>query len=229
MTQKFTILFDLDGTLVDTAPDLMNAHNHVMNKFGYKTKSTNEIRSLIGKGAGTMISRSLWNSAKIELKKIEDKAIKEKMVTEFINFYAKNILVKSKLINGVKDFLKWSKSKKISLGICTNKQERLAIDLLKKIGINSYFEYVAGCDTFNYCKPDARHLTSVIEIMGGNLKDTIMVGDSEVDAQSAFNASLPFVLLENGYTDKNSNQIKHDHLIKDYVGFEKIILKYLND
>ena len=229
MTQKFTILFDLDGTLVDTAPDLMNAHNHVMNKFGYKTKSTNEIRTLIGKGAGTMISRSLWNSAKIELKKIEDKAIKEKMVTEFINFYAKNILVKSKLINGVKDFLKWSKSKKISLGICTNKQERLAIDLLKKIGINSYFEYVAGCDTFNYCKPDARHLTSVIEIMGGNLKDTIMVGDSEVDAQSAFNASLPFVLLENGYTDKNSNQIKHDHLIKDYVGFEKIILKYLND
>ncbi len=229
MTQKFTILFDLDGTLVDTAPDLMNAHNHVMNKFGYKTKSTNEIRSLIGKGAGTMISRSLWNSAKIELKKIEDKAIKEKMVTEFINFYAKNILVKSKLMNGVKDFLKWSKSKKISLGICTNKQERLAIDLLKKIGINSYFEYVAGCDTFNYCKPDARHLTSVIEIMGGNLKDTIMVGDSEVDAQSAFNASLPFVLLENGYTDKNSNQIKHDHLIKDYVGFEKIILKYLND
>jgi len=229
MTKRLTILFDLDGTLVDTAPDLMNAHNHVMNKFGYKTKSTSDIKALIGKGAGTMNSRSLWKSAKIELKKIKEKEIKEKMVTEFVDFYGKNILVKSKLINGVKDFLNWSKSKKISLGICTNKQERLAINLLKKIGINSYFEYVAGCDTFDYCKPDARHLTSVVEIMGGNINETIMVGDSEVDSESAFNASLPFVLLEDGYTDKKTNQIKHDHLIKDYIGFEKIISKYLND
>jgi len=104
MTQKLTILFDLDGTLVDTAPDLMNAHNHVMNKFGYKSKSDEEIKTLIGKGAGAMISRSLWNSAKIELKEIKEKKIKEKMVKEFVDFYGKNLLIKSKLINGVKDF-----------------------------------------------------------------------------------------------------------------------------
>ena len=70
MNQKLTILFDLDGTLIDTAPDLMNAHNYVMKKFGYKSKSGKEIKSLIGKGAGVMISRSLWSSAKIELKNI---------------------------------------------------------------------------------------------------------------------------------------------------------------
>ena len=113
------------------------------------------------------------------------------------------------------------------MGICTNKQEHLAIDLLKKIGINNYFEYVAGSDTFDYCKPDARHLTKVIEIMGGDIKKTIMIGDSEVDALSAQNASVPFVLLEDGYTDKKVNQIKYDHLIKNYVGIEKIIKKYL--
>ena len=73
MTQKLTILFDLDGTLVDTAPDLINAHNHVMKKFGYEpSKSDHEVKSLIGKGASTMISRSLWNSAKIDLKKIKN-------------------------------------------------------------------------------------------------------------------------------------------------------------
>ena len=227
MTKQFTILFDLDGTLVDTAPDLINAHNHVMKKFGYKTRTGNEVKALIGKGAGAMISKSLWNSAKIELKKIKEKEIKEKMVKEFVEFYGKNILVESKLINGVKDFLKWCKNKNISLGVCTNKQEHLAIDLLKKIGINDYFEYVAGCNTFDYCKPDARHLTSVVEIMGGSLEKTIMVGDSEVDSQSALNASLPFVLLKNGYTEKNIDQIKHDYLIKDYIGFEKIIEKYL--
>jgi len=227
MTQKLTILFDLDGTLVDTAPDLMHAHNHVMKKFGYKSKSDKEIKALIGKGAGAMISRSLWNSAKIELRNIKEKKIKENMVKEFIDFYGKNILIKSQLIDGLNNFLTWCKNKNISMAVCTNKQEHLAIDLLKKIKINSYFEYVAGCNTFDYCKPDPRHLTSVVEIIGGNLKKTIMVGDSEVDALSAQNASIPFVLLEDGYTNKNSDEIKHDHLIKDYINFEKIIENYL--
>ena len=227
MIQKFTIIFDLDGTLIDTAPDLMNAHNHVMKKFGYQTRSTKEIRNLIGKGAGVMISRSLWSSAKKELSKINDKKIKEEMVQEFIKYYGNNILVKSELIRGVRNFLGWCKDKKISMAICTNKQEHLAIDLLKKIGINDYFEYVAGYNTFDYCKPDARHLTSVLDILGGTTKKAIMIGDSEVDSLSAKNASLPFILIENGYTDKKINQIKHDHLIKDFVGLEKIISQYI--
>ena len=229
MTQKFTILFDLDGTLIDTAPDLMNAHDYVMKKFGYETKSKELIKSLIGRGASTMISRSLWATAKKEIGDITEKKIKEKMVKEFIEFYGNNILIESKLISGVENFLKWCKSEKISMGVCTNKQEHLAIDLLKKIGINDYFEYVAGCNTFDYCKPDSRHLTSSIEIMRGAINKAVMIGDSEVDAQSAENASLPFILIENGYTDKTIDQIKHDHLIKDFNGLENIIEKYLND
>ena len=149
------------------------------------------------------------------------------MVKEFINYYGNNILVESKLVNGVRDLLIWCKENKISMGVCTNKQEHLAIDLLKKIKINEYFEYVAGCNTFDYCKPDARHLTSVVEIMGGDIKKTLMVGDSEVDAKAAENASLPFVLLEDGYTDIKVSQIKHDHLIKDFIDFNKIIKNYL--
>ena len=113
------------------------------------------------------------------------------------------------------------------MGVCTNKQEHLAIDLLKKIGINDHFEYVAGCNTFDYCKPDARHLTSVVEIMNGDIKKTIMIGDSDVDAKSAENASVPFVLLENGYTDAKVSEMKHDHLIKDFSGLENIIKNYL--
>ena len=132
MTQKFTILFDLDGTLVDTAPDLMNAHNHVMRKFGYETKSTDDIRKLVGQGAGSLIGRSVWGQAKKEFGQINDDKIKKEMVSEFIDFYGKNINVESKLINGVYEFLKWSKEKNISMGVCTNKQEHLAIDLLKK-------------------------------------------------------------------------------------------------
>ncbi len=227
MTQKLTILFDLDGTLVDTAPDLVNAHNHVMRKFGFKTKPSEDVKTLIGKGAATMINKSLWGQAKEDMQKVKEKSIKDEMVKEFVNFYGNNILVESKLVNGTKEILSWCKNQNISMAVCTNKQEHLAVDLLKKIGIFKYFEYVAGCNTFNYCKPDARHLTSVVKIMSGDIKKTIMVGDSEVDALSAQNASVPFVLLENGYTDKKVNQIKHDYLIKDFVGFEKIINNYI--
>ena len=227
MKQKFTILFDLDGTLVDTAPDLMMAHNHVMKKFGYPTKSTKDIRNLVGKGAGALIGRSIWGQAKKEFSKVLDEKIKEEMVKEFVSFYGKNIVNESTLVTGVKEFLIWCKEQNISMAVCTNKQEHLSNDLLKKIGIYDFFEYVAGSDTFDYCKPDPRHLTNVVEILDGDVKKTIMIGDSETDANAAKAAGIPVILLENGYTEKNTTEIYHNHLIKDFIGIEKIITKYL--
>ena len=227
MKHKFTVLFDLDGTLVDTAPDLMRAHNHVMQKFGYPTKSTEEIRNLVGKGAGAMIGRSIWGQAKKEFGKVNDENTKKEMVKEFVKFYGKNIINESTLINGVKEFLKWCKDNNISMAVCTNKQEYLSNDLLKKIGIYDYFEYVAGSDTFDYCKPDPRHLTSVVEILDGDIKKTIMIGDSETDANAAKAAEIPIILLKDGYTEKNIDEIYHNHLINDFIGIEKIISKYL--
>ena len=229
MAKQFTILFDLDGTLVDTAPDLMRAHNYVMKKFGYSTKSTQEIRNLVGQGAGAMLGRSIWGQAKKEFGKVQDEKIKKNMIQDFIDFYGKNIMNESKLIDGVKDFLIWSKEKNLSMAVCTNKQERLAIDLLKKIGIYDFFEYIAGHDTFDYCKPDPRHLTSVIEILNGDLSKSLMIGDSETDANAAKNAGIPLILLEDGYTEKKTSEMYHNHLVKDFIGIEKIISKYLND
>ena len=227
MRQKFTILFDLDGTLVDTAPDLMNAHNHVMKKFGYPTKSTEEIRNLVGQGAGAMLGRSIWGQAKKEFGKVNDENIKKEMIKDFIDFYGKNIVNESTLVNGVMDFLKWSKKNKISMAVCTNKTDYLAVDLLKKIGIYDFFEYVAGHNTFDYCKPDPRHLTSVIEILDGDIKKSLMIGDSETDANAAKSAGIPVILMEDGYTEKNITEIYHNHLVKDFIGIEKIVSKYL--
>ncbi len=220
MTQKLTILFDLDGTLVDTAPDLMGAHNHVMKKFGFHQKNLGDIKHLAGRGAWIMMQRSFKEE-------ITDENVKKEMVKEFLDHYAKNIDKGSKPIKGVVNFLKWAQSNKISMAICTNKQERLAVDLLKKINLANYFQYVAGCDTFEFNKPDPRHLTNVIEILGSNIKKTIMVGDSEVDSQSAYNAKIPFVLVEDGYTEKKIDQIPHDIVVKNFLNFEKAIEKYL--
>ena len=220
MNQIYTILFDLDGTLVDTAPDLMAAHNHVMKKYGKNEKKLSDIKTLASRGAWVMMQRSFKEE-------IKDEKTKKMMVNEFIDFYSKNINRKSKPIRGVFEFLNWAKSKNISMGVCTNKREHLAVDLLKKIDMYKYFEYVAGADTFEFNKPDPRHLTNVLEIIGGDLKKTIMIGDSEVDSMSAENAGIPFVLLQGGYTNKTSKEIKHDVLIKDFMNFDKIIEKYL--
>ncbi len=228
MAQKFTILFDLDGTLADTAPDLMKAHNYVMSKFGYSSKSMNEIRNLVGRGAAVMIGRSIWGSARKELSKISDEKIRKNMTKEFINYYEKNLVVETKLLKGVYKFLEWAKSENISMGVCTNKQEHLAIELLKKIKIYDFFEYVAGGNTFDVCKPNPKHITNMVEIMGGEIKKTIMIGDSENDADAAKAAGVPMILVEDGYTEKKIEQIYHNHLIKDFVGLEKLMLKYLN-
>jgi phosphoglycolate phosphatase len=220
MSQNYTILFDLDGTIVDTAPDLMAAHNHVMKKFGHDEKKLEDIKTLAGKGTWLMMQRSFK-------KEVTNEAVKKEMTKEFLDFYSKNIDKDSKAIKGIVNFLKWAKIKNISTAVCTNKQEKLAIDLLKKIKLFDYFEYIAGCDTFDFNKPDPRHLTNVVEIIGGDLKKTIMVGDSEVDANSAHNANIPFVLVEGGYTERRIDEIKHDVLIKNFVGFEKIVEKFL--
>ena len=229
MTQKFTILFDLDGTLVNTAPDIMIAHNHVMKKYGYSERKLNDIKKLAGRGSKVFLTKSIDQTEKLSKNSDQSKNIIEKMTKDFLDHYSKNIVKESSLLDGVLDFLNWCKSNSISLAVCTNKQEHLSIDLLKKIKIFNYFDYVAGGDTFNHNKPDPRHLTNTLDIIGGNIKKTIMIGDSETDSNSAKNANIPFILIEDGYTEKGVDEIYHDHLVKNFIGLEKIILKYLND
>ena len=149
------------------------------------------------------------------------------MTKEFIDYYSRNILKESTLKKGVLDFLKWCKKNSILMGVCTNKQEHLSVDLLKKIKIYHFFDYVAGGNTFDYNKPNPKHLTSVIEIIGGDTNKALMVGDSETDSNAAKAANTPFILIKDGYTEKKTNEIYHDYLVNDFIGLEKIIEKYL--
>ena len=227
MSQKLTILFDLDGTLVNTAPDLMNAHNYVMKKYGYDERELSAIKKLAGRGSKVMLTKSIHEIAELsgKIEKTEDTI--EEMTKEFIDYYSKNIAKESSLKNGLLDFLSWCKKKSITMAVCTNKQEHLSVDLLKKIKIYDFFDYVAGGNTFNHNKPNPKHLTDTIEILGGNINKTIMIGDSETDSNASKAANIPFILIEDGYTEKKTNEIYHDHLVKDFVGMEKIIEGYL--
>jgi len=219
------IVFDLDGTLVDSAPDLMDAHNYVMQKYGYHQKQVSDIRHLAGRGAANMILSSLRE----EDKKF-DTNIHKKMTEEFINFYRENISKKSQIIKGVTEFLKWGKSHNINLAICTNKMEYLAKKLLKEMNLIQFFDYIAGADTFEYKKPDPRHLTNILEILDVKKENSIMVGDSETDSETARSAKINFVLVKGGYTEKDQKHIYHDHLINDFTEMQEIVskMKFLN-
>ena len=150
------------------------------------------------------------------------------MTKDFINFYKNNISAKSQLNKNVIDLLRWCRKKNIHLAVCTNKPEYLAVKLLRELNIDSYFVFVAGSDTFEFKKPDPRHLTNILDILEIKKNNSIMVGDSETDSEAAFQAKIKFILVANGYTLKDEENIKHDFLINDFNLIKEISLELLN-
>ncbi|MDB3872916.1 HAD-IA family hydrolase [Pelagibacteraceae bacterium] len=225
---KSCLVFDLDGTLVDTAPDLMMAHNYVMKKYGYKEKPIESIRHLAGRGAAAMLIRSIDSQGNLIKNNPIDANTHQQMTDDFINYYRQNISGHSQLRKNVISLLDWCKEKEIICAICTNKREDLAIKLLKEINIYKYFDFIAGADTFDFRKPDPKHLTEILDILQIDKKNSIMLGDSETDANTAKAAKVHFVLIKDGYTEKSLDNIYHDHLIDDFENVKEIASNYLN-
>jgi len=225
---KNCLVFDLDGTLVDTAPDLMMAHNYVMKKYGYKEKPIESIRHLAGRGAAAMLIRSIDTQGNLIKNNPIDANTHQQMTDDFINYYRQNISGHSKLRKNVISILDWCKEKEIICAVCTNKREDLAIKLLKEINIYKYFDFIAGADTFDFRKPDPKHLTEILDILQIDKKNSIMLGDSETDANTAKAAKVHFVLIKDGYTEKSLDNIYHDHLIDDFENVKEIASNYLN-
>ena len=225
---KNCLVFDLDGTLVDTAPDLMMAHNYVMKKYGYKEKPIESIRHLAGRGAAAMLIRSIDSQGNLIKNNPIDSNAHQQMTDDFITYYRQNISGHSKLRKNVISLLDWCKEKEIICAVCTNKREDLAIKLLKEINIYKYFDFIAGADTFDFRKPDPKHLTEILDILQIDKKNSIMLGDSETDANTAKAAKVHFVLIKDGYTEKSLDNIYHDHLIDDFENVKEIASNYLN-
>lgn len=225
---KNCLVFDLDGTLVDTAPDLMMAHNYVMKKYGYKEKPIESIRHLAGRGAAAMLIRSIDSQGNLIKNNPIDASTHQQMTDDFINYYRQNISGHSQLRKNVISLLDWCKEKEIICTVCTNKREDLAIKLLKEINIYKYFDFIAGADTFDFRKPDPKHLTEILDILQIDKKNSIMLGDSETDANTAKAAKVHFVLIKDGYTEKSLDNIYHDHLIDDFENVKEIASNYLN-
>ena len=206
------IIFDLDGTLVDSAKDIMIANNKTLEKFGYKPISFKNVKHIIGQGIRVNIIRSLkMQNVKINKKK------ENEMYNFFFSFYKKNLYVKSKIYAGLNSFLKNLKKKGYKLAVCSNKLEELTKIVLKKTKLFKYFDFVAGGDTFVHRKPHPSVLNNVIKKFKINKNNVLFIGDSEHDYHSALNSNIKFCLKTKGFTNKPISFFKKSHKLKSYT------------
>ncbi len=192
---KPIIVFDLDGTLVDTAPDLLDSLNHCLAISGLKTADRESLRRFVGQGGRVMIERAFAAQKKA------DEALLDNLVEEFREHYADHMPGHSTFFPGVVEAMDRFSASGYELAVCTNKFEALSVKLLTSMGEAERFAAICGADTFAYRKPDPRHLTETIVRAGGNRERAIMVGDSRTDIDTAKAAGIPVVAVDFGYTD----------------------------
>lgn len=202
------IVFDLDGTLVDTAPDLVTALNHVLVREGLSAVPLDSARNMIGAGARKMLERGL----EVEGRSVTVAEL-NRMTADFIDFYAEHIADASRPFEGLEAALDDLTSRGYLLAVCTNKLEWLSRRLLDALGLSDRFAAICGADTFGVSKPDPAILRQTIARAGGAVPSSIMVGDSGNDIGVARRAGMPVIAVSFGYTDVPIADLKPDRLI----------------
>lgn len=190
------VVFDLDGTLVDTAPDLVASLNHTIAAHGLEPVGYGDLTHLVGHGARAMIERAF----RLRGHPLDESELPP-MLDRFIAHYLAGMPGKSRPYPGLVASLDRLLDAGMLLAVCTNKMEGLARPLIEGLGLTGYFAAITGGDTFAVRKPDAAHLLGTVERAGGTAARTIMVGDSLNDFKVAANAGVPSIGVPFGYSD----------------------------
>ena len=208
MTSIRTVVFDLDGTLVDTAPDLISALNFVLDREGLAPVPLAKARNMIGAGARKLIERGLEAEGRnMTVKEID------RMTVDFIDYYAEHIADASRPFDGLESALDDLTASGCRLAVCTNKLEWLSKRLLDQLGLSPRFAAICGADTFGVAKPDPAILQQTVARAGGQLSQAIMVGDAGPDVGVARRAGIPVIGVAFGYTEVPMAELKPDRLI----------------
>jgi phosphoglycolate phosphatase len=217
-----TIVFDLDGTLVDTAPDLAAATNHVFGQIGLPPVAPRELHPFISRGSRAMIEEGL---------RLHGVTKSEDAITELhklvLPYYAENVAVLSRPYDGIPALLDTLSQSGARLAVCTNKFEALSKALLRQLDLDHRFAVIAGRDTFDVFKPAPGHLTRTIEMTGGRTDRAVMVGDSEVDIATAAAAGVPSIGVTFGYTPRPIGEFNPGAVIDHYREFMPALAKVL--
>ena len=207
MTQPI-VVFDLDGTLVETAPDLISALNYVLDREGLPPVPLHVARNMIGAGARKLIERGLEAEGRnMTVKEID------RLTVDFIDYYAEHIADASRPFEGLENALDELTAGGCRLAVCTNKLEWLSKRLLDQLGLTPRFAAICGADTFGVAKPDPAILQQTVARAGGHLASTVMVGDAGTDIGVARRAGVPVIGVSFGYTDIPIAELKPDRLI----------------
>ena len=202
------VVFDLDGTLVDTAPDLISALNHVLEREGLPPVPLKSARNMIGAGARKLIERGL---------EVDGRAVSvadiDRLTRDFIDYYAEHIADASRPFDGLEAALDDLQAQGYRFAVCTNKLEWLSKRLLDALGLSPRFAAICGADTFGVSKPDPAILQQTVARAGAQLSGAIMVGDAGPDVGVARRAGIPVIGVEFGYTDVPIAELKPDRLI----------------
>jgi len=218
ITDRKMMLFDLDGTLVDTAPDFRNSVNFMLDHYNEPPVTLEEIRDWVGYGGRELIRRTML------AKKIEfDDPKLDKMLEIFLSHYTENIDDDSKLYPDVKETLVFLKDNQIKLSVCTNKHESLSNTLLEKLGVLHLFDYLVGAHTFEKRKPHPMPILKTLEYLNMNKDEAVMIGDSITDLRAAQGAEIPIVLVDYGYTDNKDIYNEADLVISNFSNLKELI------
>lgn len=217
----WTIVFDLDGTLVDTAPDLVEATNYVLGTLGLARINELEIRPFVGHGALAMID----NAVKAHGRALPERELHD-LFEVFIAHYTAHIADRSRPYPGVIQSLEALRGKGATLAVCTNKIELHARQVLEALKLDGYFSALTGRDSLGNYKPDPRHLTGTIERAAGRPETSIMVGDSETDIRTAKAARVPIIAVSFGYSVDPVASFSPDAIIDDYQDLGAAVGKF---
>ena len=207
-----TIVFDLDGTLIDTAPDLVDTLNVVFAREGLPPVPYETARNLIGGGARMMIARGIEAEGRTVAP-----AELERLFQDFLAHYSEHIADRSRPFPGLADALDAMAANGWRFAVCTNKLEYLSVLLLKQLGLAHRFAVICGQDTFGVQKPDPEVLRRTIAAAGGTLRNAIMIGDSLTDIRTARAAGIPVIAVDFGYTDRPVSELGPDRIISRFA------------
>lgn len=205
------VVFDLDGTLLDTHVDLVESLNYTITALDLEPVTYDDLTHLVGQGARVMIERA----CKLQGRPLAADEVPD-LVERFVAHYNANMPGHTEPYPGLIAALDRLKASGFRLAVCTNKLEGLATSLLEKLGLTHYFDAITGGDTFEHRKPDARHLTGTIERAGGDVSRSVMIGDSINDIAVAKNAGVPAIAVPFGYSDVPVSSLDPDVIITHY-------------
>jgi phosphoglycolate phosphatase len=213
-----TLVFDLDGTLAETAPDLIDALNHVLAGDGVAPVPFEAARTMVGAGARALIERGYAFAGRPLTKERLDAQFQL-----FLDFYNAHIADKSALFPGALACLERCRAEGWRLAVCTNKLEYSSKLLLEKLGALDQFAFVCGQDTFGVAKPDPRPLIETVARAGGDLASAVMIGDSVTDIRTARAAGIPVVAVDFGYTDIPVRELGPDRVISHFDALDEAV------